>query len=711
MDKHIRRLGKSLGGQLVFQSLHHGVLVITGPFLAFLAYASEEITLPSAIIAGLFFFPALWFCTWNFVRVGVKRQHETFCAVWMKVLPQDKPAPAEGDNAPENPSLLAPVNALFRIQLHSLLLACVMAAVAAVPFVMLGVEPWAQLFAVPFLWFMIERHKLQKFLAEKVKADPALAGPVEEASLRKKKKTFRERLRSAWYFVKDFVFWTWFVAPVWAVLVMIVPGTFPRPLSAEVSAFFELPAHKPRDNGFYALAGLEAPLDSTDTIAFGMKRAGAGMSPDEVKGFDENNYLKGLADYKHFNICTGKKPPVISLSPLPPPPPPPPPLPGEKPVVMPMPSMDPNAPPPPGLLPVQGPPAPFVQPCLYLSEWGPILDANKKMLERYESLYAYEDFEAPLNPQSTFHGQLLMELARMESVAHAYRAYAGDPEAALQDWLRDARFLKKLLQTPATLTGFAIYKTCYNLVFRYLPYIISRRPDLAAKYKGDIESTMVFLDPGSYDYKQAWDRDAKLLPVVMMQEIDAKAWEDDGIIGVLTRALLSTMNIDLFKIRVYELTQRIHAALDLKDPAAMDAEFYRIARNYDWGEDVMFTRLSDMGSMFQSVGVAVLLGGVVKGTDLFDGNGLTINRERTRRAWLEGVAVGVTPQGMDEYLKKAAAKDARMKDVINGEAFYVDASTQAVCFTLRIKAAKDPIVEPRCLEPAKLIEREDQLKK
>ncbi|TAL37428.1 MAG: hypothetical protein EPN97_05140 [Alphaproteobacteria bacterium] len=698
--RKIRKLVKGFSAELVFSSLHHGVFILASPFLTFAAFAAEEIRLQAYIIAGLLFLPFLWFCTWDFVRVAVKRKYATFNAVWMHTLPQDMVAPTEGDNAPDAPSLLSPVNALYRLQLFSLLFAVVMTAAAACLLFLVDIPVWLAFPLAPILWLAALRRAIQKLLAGKTDSDPAFAAIVEEAALQRKKRMFREKLKSAWYVVKDFVFWTWIVGPFWCFFIMMGPGLAPYPLSDAARAFFETPAYQPKDDGFYALSGLEAPLDSKDLIAFGKQSETllSGILVDPKDYFSE-----GFDDYKHFNICDGEKPEKI-VFPLPPPPPP-----------------DPNAPPMPipqshlEILPPAPPMPPPGQPCLYLDDWGPIIEANKSILERYENLYRYSDFLAPPGGEASFHGQLMMNLARLESVAIAWRAYSGDPEKAVQDWLRTAQFLGRLTDTQATAIGFAIYKTCYNLHFRYLPYILSRRPELAAKYKAELEAQMLFADPLRYDYKKIWDRDVRMASLLFQKEMDNVVNKNDpdipdgfqGLFRVVKGFFLKALNVNLFKARLYEATLRVHAALDLKEPAARAAAFDAIDREYDLNMDRMFTHLSDMASMYQSFVVPMLIGGMVKQTQLYDANGLTANKERLRIALIEALAAGVKPEEMEGFLKKGAKTDARLKDVITGEAFFIDKKTGAVCFTLHFSGISDV----HCSEPARLIENESQLKK
>jgi hypothetical protein len=718
--KKIHKLVKGFSGELVFTSLHHGIIILAAPFLAFAAYAAEEIQLQAYIIAGLLFLPILWFCTWDFVRVAVRRKYATFNAVWLQTLPQDMVAPAEGDNAPAKPSLLVPVTALYRLQVFSLVFAVVMTAVAAGLLFVVGIPIWLALPLAPILWLDALRRMIKKLLAGKMDSEPAFAAIVEEAALRRRKTTFRERLKSAWYITKDFVFWTWIVGPFWAFSMMMAPGLIPYPLSNEARAFFEVPAYQPKDDGFYALAGLEAPLDSSDILAFWKQKhpATAAGVPREILPFEIAEYFSaGFEDYNHFNICAAKKPEKI-FYPSPPPPSADPNLP--PPMPMPMAVSDPDILPP--APPMQRPPPPPPGPtCLYLDEWGPIIDANKSILARYENLYRYNDFLAPLKGEASLHGQLLMNLARFESVAVAWRASKGDPEKALQDWLRTAQFLKRFTDTPATAIGFAVYKTCYGLHFRYLPYILSRRPELAAKYKADIEAQMLFADPGLYDYKKTWDRDVRTLAAVFKSEIDAATIATDpdipeelqGPLRFLQGAFMRALNIDLFKERLYEATLKVHAALDLKTPAERAAAFESIEREYEWSKDRMFTHLSDMAAMYQSAIVPMLINGIVKQTELYDSSGLTANRERTRIAMIEALAAGVKAEDMNEFLKREAKTDERFRDVVTGEAFFIDETTQTVCFTPHSPGFGSQAVreEPRCSEPAQLIENENQLKK
>lgn len=54
-----------------------------------------------------------------------------------------------------------------------------------------------------------------------------------------------------------------------------------------------------------------------------------------------------------------------------------------------------------------------------------------------------------------------INLSRLQSIAHALRAYSGDPEGAMDDLIAHARFAARLSETPASALGYAVSMMVY----------------------------------------------------------------------------------------------------------------------------------------------------------------------------------------------------------------------------------------------------------
>ncbi|MEZ0223235.1 MAG: hypothetical protein ACAH83_01680 [Alphaproteobacteria bacterium] len=688
MDKKAAgKLANALTGRMMGLTLYHGVLILALPFILFVVFAIDDIRPEAAAICAAICAAVLWLCTWDFVRLAVKRKTEPFCSVWMKVLPQDVPAKPDGDERQRTPSFLVTANGLFLIRLIAVAIATLALGVAA-----FFLQSDLLMIFTPIVWYWIERRNLGRLLQSKADIDSALAAETERhAALLKNppKRSYRERFPQFAHAAKDFALWTWVIAPLWAYMVMLAPGALPRAMPAEVGAFFDVKIHEPKDDGFYALAGLNAPPDVTDIVSFGKEKVARLRAAGETfeAGLKDKDLLPELATYDHFNICTRKK------------------LPSAVPLDNPL-FANPYAPPPdPALVGPPLPPPPVPEnPCLYLEEWGKIIAANRRMLDRYENLYRYQDFETPVDVWDAVPGTLLMQLSRLQAVALAYRAYRQGNEPALQDWLENARFVRRLIEGPSPALAFSVRLTCQVIAHRYLPYVLGRAPDLARKYRKDIFDTIIFLHPGAFDYKVIWDTDMRWMMALMSGKFKSVLAYVPALLLPQAEFMLSMLtDKDSVKLRLFAATRDVHAALDIRDVAAREKEIERL-QEADSFDGKLFYRLDDMTAIYQSAMVNLLMSGMIKVLPLFDGDGFYTNKRRATAAYVNAVAEG--GDDVFAYLKRAAATDPVMTNVRDGTPFYWDAAKRGVCFAYKTKWSN----EPWCYEAPNIVEREDQLK-
>ncbi len=152
--KNINRLSRRLSLSMMAGLRYHGGFMIAFPFIFFAAYAAEDIRASAVCMAVIATVAALWFCTWDFVRVAVKRGSEPFCAVWLKIMSQDTVPQPEGDNAPRGYSYMPAAKGLFFLRLG----AAAVWGVAGLALSFYAGMPWPMAFALALLlWVMVER--------------------------------------------------------------------------------------------------------------------------------------------------------------------------------------------------------------------------------------------------------------------------------------------------------------------------------------------------------------------------------------------------------------------------------------------------------------------------------------------------------------------------------------------------------------------------
>ncbi|TAL30319.1 MAG: hypothetical protein EPN97_12925 [Alphaproteobacteria bacterium] len=640
MDKNIWKLSAYLSNRMMFRFITHGMLVLAVPFVVFNQWAADDIRAEALAIFALAGVAILWFCTWDFVRVNIRRGTEPFCSIWMHALPHDVPLSPEGDNEAEPPSRMVTVNALFLLRLRTLLPPAALATGLAV---YIGAV-WPVIFLVVPLWLPIEWRALQKLLARQTESDPELKALVAQEPVSWKNKAFyKEAPLKTWHWTKDRILW-WLALPSWFVFFAVVPGFVPRPLDSDAKAFFFAAPDAP--TGFYALAGLDAPAGTADIVAFGkqkVEQVAAGGRADRARAAEDLTLLKERTKAGHFTVCRWQKlkpgmPTKVTMTPPPPPP-------GYEGAPLPAKIAVPTA------SARQGQ-------CLYLDEWGPILAANKEVLQRFESLFRYADLATPALMEFPVNGALLTVVARLETIAHAYHAYTGDPENALKEWLADAAFRKRLVNGSGHLVSLELYKKCYTDILRHLPYILSKKPELAQMYKNEIAATLS-LSPASLPYKKVWDADVRFN--WMRHSYPEKMGGDDP--------LLFLVNASILGDEMYRIHQQGSAVLDIEKFSDRRAAFKKFTR----GKEFSFRRASYVFAMAQAHMSTAIIASAINGfRKIFDGDGVIFNEQRMALVWVEAVSRGVTPDGMTAFLQTAAASNNIFGDIRGGIPFYWD---------------------------------------
>lgn len=661
--KQIRKLATRLCFELLVRAYFCGGVMLLSPIICFSSFADDSIFWQVVGIGAACAVPALWFCCFDFVRLAKKRGYEPFCSVWMKVLPED-----------------ATATELFLILLKTGLPSFIIGGFIAVKYLDgLGIAP---LLATP-VWFLLARYTMAKLLADKLANRDEISGGSAPAIVVKEDP--RTRGQKTWHGFKDFIFWSWIAAPLWMAFWFTIPGAVFVPRNDAATAFFEAPEEPLRDDGFYALAGLYAPLGTKDFVAFGKQEAARIEGGGRIAAVGTNDVLQDMPG--HFNICTGPKPPPVEKTA-----PQRPPIPGEK-IAEP-------APPKRSL---------FTMQCLYLEEWGPIIKANAEMLERYRKLYEYRDFRTPLRftALGIYKAQFVIELSRLQSIAHALRAYSGDPEGAMDDLIAHARFAARLSDTPASALGYAVSMMVYYYPTNQLGYVLSKKPELAAKYLKPLEETLLFLDYNDFDYMKIWETEMRSIPYLLKSTLMTEAppsgsryWFEYIITNyfVSERILLN---------KFYEMTEDVRSALAHKDIPSRTKALEAIPAKYKVKPgEIRFTHLSEMFYMAQSLATQITAMGHAKDIVVFLPDGRSTNRDRQRLVFVAAMAEGAFPGHMPAFLKEAAARDPRFSDVRDGKPFEWDEKEQGVCFEMR-----DDVFgrEPLCFSIPKYVEREDQL--
>lgn len=441
-----------------------------------------------------------------------------------------------------------------------------------------------------------------------------------------------------------FGIWGVAVPLVVAALSIFVIGSLPWPAPAAAKAYFAHQGNPEREDGFYAVLGLVAPAGTEDFSGWGRDRAAGEMRGEHLSPLPASeDVIKGLPE----NLGTGAPRPCAQ---------------GQE------------------------------EGCLPLKRWDSALAANAEILKRFEALGAYNGFDMPLGMAShEYPGAQLLRIGALHNIACAHQAQAGDAEGALKRHLAAGRVIAKMLAARQFLVTFAIGMSLYGDYAETLPYILSFKPDLAAKYHDEIAQTLVFLDPG-FDYRPLWQADGQL-QMQMVRERKG-AWVEPGQDGGGLRGFLHDAFVrnegffNLLAQRDYEMSHDVEEALANKDYRVRHDALDAVGRKYNLAAEdlppalrppiVFFRHVSEAVRIYQAVFAAMLTSGRAPGVALLDIEGRDVNNSRAVMAIVDGMAQGAWPKGMEELLKQQA--DKGRGDIIASRPLDWNAGEEEVCY-------------------------------
>lgn len=200
-------------------------------------------------------------------------------------------------------------------------------------------------------------------------------------------------------------------------------------LNPEATAFFTpLPPFDPERNFYVAWNGLYAPAGTQDPYAYGLK-----LYNGDVE-WDDNTALRYQESDKSFDCWTKQA----------------------------------TAPPP------QEQPD---KPCAAAKDIQENYSQNREFIERYKTLYAYDNFTKKSEPGYA-RGQDLIEIHKLLAAYWPMLAQTGRGAQALQEWIDDTAFLQEYFTYPHDIVEHAIWVIMYGSNINALPMILEKDPTL-----------------------------------------------------------------------------------------------------------------------------------------------------------------------------------------------------------------------------------------
>jgi len=288
-----------------------------------------------------------------------------------------------------------------------------------------------------------------------------------------------------------------------------------------------------------------------------------------------------------------------------------------------------------------------------LNQW---ISGNTLLLTRYHSRFEYSRFIDV--PGSGASGEFIREqqlfLAYLVSVSHAH------PEGALQEWLKNAIFLKKALADQTTLMSRSVLMVMYQQTQKVLPTLLAADPSLAAKYQPQLADILAPFGPREMNIVANTKAEERALaPVITKLTPGGQAkfkqfWQDE-----ITLAQTQTTHIS-------EASDAFHAKYaNPKLPATITKE------------TVTNTPPQDLAkALGEDAYVNLILAGIAEGADLFKAMEALDARNRILNLYVQMKVQTITPDKVGAFIQAAA-----LHDPFTDKPFAYDAAKHLIYFS------------------------------
>jgi len=606
-------------------------------------YLSDDSIRPPILIAALFLCVfIIWFAVYRTLYRMIRTRSRLFCQIYLPLLLRREVSEGELEKNHVEWKVIAPL--LFR-----LVIACIaggiLSGILSLIFPdMIGGDLISILLVIAAMSYYFAA-----LLKKRYAAYPELVD-MEIINTETRKEKYR-----IWYYLAGCIFLPE-LAGILLCIFIVSLSIIPVSVTPEAEAFFKVKDYKPEENGYYAILGLNS---GADALQSGLQIAKELRSGNK-KAFDNTLLSTDLAQsrFGDINACR-KNDPDLSHK----------------------------------------------KSCRSLAAWQPVIEENKNILSRYELLYQYHRFDVP-SDLSPVDGNKYMRsfyvLMELKSIEHVLKAYSGESEQALKDWLVDNSFKRNMMISDGLyMVEFAELTGIYRNDLSGLLYILDKNPTLIQKYKNDILASFSFINPGDFDFKKPLEGDAGALIKSGVGEMVLSAGNEtdkkSGPFMMWLQNLIVEPFDHIFENKDYILLQETERALDIKDSMQRKNALDQIKKKYSYSSirPVFFFELSDLIRPLPSAMARLLLEGFVNSYDtgMIGDSYYTVNR-----AWLAyylALSEGAYPDSMDEFLKNAAAHDPRLQSVFFNRPFRWNEKTHSICYDMSVqKQSYDPNPPP-----------------
>jgi len=285
--------------------------------------------------------------------------------------------------------------------------------------------------------------------------------------------------------------------------------------------------------------------------------------------------------------------------------------------------------------------------CLGIAGIQALARDNKELLRRYRNLYhgSYQSYS--VGDLFWMDGVYYQDAIKMQQVLAAGwidLARRGRGDLALQEWALNMRWLQAMLSGKNTMIGQAVLMVTYGIHLGVLPVLLDQDDALLEQYEPVLTKLLM------RDFFAIWD-------VKKTMQAEYNIWDvTDQEVKQNTRGVVRRLLGSVFyksndtRNKFYEFA-RDSVALSEVPPAQLSSAVQRYKSQYDQHYDC--TSLEGFLFCFPNITGNLLLGGILKGQDLFMSGHKMTARHWMLLLWMKAKRRGVAAADMAAFLQES----------------------------------------------------------
>lgn len=304
--------------------------------------------------------------------------------------------------------------------------------------------------------------------------------------------------------------------------------------------------------------------------------------------------------------------------------------------------------------------------------------SNRILYDRFKTLPSFAHFSQPSHFLEQFYpGQDFLNLARMIAAQTVVMNSTGQPDQAADQWVRFTMLYRKMLASPETAVDRAVYMVALTTQFSALERMLYHHPELARERGKAVLDALAMNDVSEFRAAQLLVDDWRNMEPWLVSAIGGVPFMRRQMLEVLTRfdELAKMSAAEQHSTSIYDL----YGDLFPRDP-----------------EEAMKRAFLSPGNPVTNMIVSLLITGQLKGSELLTNMHRIIARARLAVIAIRLIQDDVPADGAAAYVENLPAQlhdpftktpfkwDARARELYSGFEFYPGDSYRSVRFRVNL---------------------------